>query len=217
VSAQDGKKLLIGPDEGAYLPTLRITHKVTAESFGGAFTSIEARLPPGEMIPPHTHTREDECNFVLEGELTFDIGGQIVVAPVGSFVIKPRGIYHAFCNAGTEVARFLEFHTPGGFEDYYDEYEQIVRGEMDEEEERLRARSELGERYGVAMARRAYPGGHGPLGHRSLVAPQPLPLLAPIHRSAWKGNSPKFALLVRTLPPLRFSLPCPRVGFYYRH
>ena len=51
MAAEDGKKLLIGPDEGAYLPTLRITHKVTAEAFGGAFTSIEARLPPGEMIP----------------------------------------------------------------------------------------------------------------------------------------------------------------------
>jgi quercetin dioxygenase-like cupin family protein len=95
VPAEDGKKLLIGPGEGAYLPTLRITHKVTAEAFGGAFTSIEARLPPGEMIHPHTHSREDECNFVLEGELTFDIGGRVVVATVGSFVIKPRGIYHA--------------------------------------------------------------------------------------------------------------------------
>ena len=58
-----------------------ITHKVTSESFGGAFTSIEERLLPGKMIPPHTHTREDECNFVLEGELTFDGGGEIVVAP----------------------------------------------------------------------------------------------------------------------------------------
>jgi quercetin dioxygenase-like cupin family protein len=148
VTADDGKKLLIGPDEGAYLPTLRITHKVTAEAFGGAFTSIEARLPPGEMIPPHTHSREDECNFVLEGELTFDIGGRVVVATVGSFVIKPRGIYHAFGNAGTEVARFLEFHAPGGFEDYYDEYERMVQRDM-EEDERLRARTELGERYGV--------------------------------------------------------------------
>ena len=148
MTADDGKKLLIGPDEGAYLPTLRITHKVTAEAFGGAFTSIEARLPPGEMIPPHTHSREDECNFVLEGELTFDIGGRVVVATVGSFVIKPRGIYHAFGNAGTEVARFLEFHAPGGFEDYYDEYEPMVQRDM-EEDERLRARTELGERYGV--------------------------------------------------------------------
>src|SRR5215213_988908 len=26
--------------------------------------------PPGMMIPPHTHAREDECSFVLEGELT---------------------------------------------------------------------------------------------------------------------------------------------------
>ncbi len=133
MATEDQKKLLIGPDEGAYLPTLRITHKLTAESFGGALSSIEARLSPGEMIPPHTHSREDECNFVLEGELTFDIGGQIAVATVGSFVIKPRGIYHAFGNAGTEDARFLEFHTPGGFEDYYDEYERIVESEMSEE------------------------------------------------------------------------------------
>ena len=148
MAAEDPKKLLIGMDEGTYLPTLRITHKVTAEAFGGAFTSIEAQLPPGDMIPPHTHARENECNFVLEGELTFDIGGQIVVASVGSFVIKPRGVYHAFCNAGTQPARFLEFHTPGGFEDYYDEYEQIVQSEM-EEDERRKARIELGERYGV--------------------------------------------------------------------
>lgn len=71
------------------------------EDFGGAFTIIEAGLPPGAMIPPHTHDYEDECNFVLEGELTFDIGGEIVVAPAGSFVVKPRGVYHAFCNTGT--------------------------------------------------------------------------------------------------------------------
>jgi quercetin dioxygenase-like cupin family protein len=148
MAGEDGKKLLIGPDEGTYLPTLRITHKLTAEAFGGAFTSIEARIPPGDMIPPHTHSREDECAFVLEGELTYDVGGQIVLASVGSFVIKPRGVYHAFCNTGTEVARALELHTPGGFEDYYDEYERIVQSKMDDEE-RLKARTELGERYGV--------------------------------------------------------------------
>ena len=71
------KKIFIGPQEGVHLPVLDITHKVIAESFGGAFTIIEVGLPPGEMIPPHTHTREDECAFVLEGELTFDVGGEI--------------------------------------------------------------------------------------------------------------------------------------------
>ena len=142
------KKIFIGPGEGAYLPVLDIIHKVTAESLGGAFTIIEVGLPPGGMIPPHTHTREDECAFVLEGELTFDVGGKIVLAPEGSFVLKPRGVYHAFCNTGKEPNRHLEIHTPGEFEDYYDEYERIVESEMDEEELR-KARAELGERYGV--------------------------------------------------------------------
>src|SRR5215218_1550293 len=147
--AANEKKYLISPDDGVHLSILDITHKVTAEDFGGAFTITEAGLPPGAMIPPHTHTREDECAFVLEGELTFDVGGEIVVASAGSFVLKPRGVYHAFCNTGTEVARVLEFHTPGEFENYYDEYEQIVESEMDDDE-RLRARTELGERYGVS-------------------------------------------------------------------
>ena len=148
MAAKENRKIFISPQEGAHLPILEVTHKVTAESFGGAFTIIEAHLTPGRMIPPHTHTREDECNFVLEGELKLDVGGQIVVAPAGSFVIKPRGVYHALCNTGTEPVRFLEIHTPGEFENYYDEYEQIVESAMDEEERR-KDRAELGERYGV--------------------------------------------------------------------
>ncbi len=146
--AANEKKYLIGPDEGAHLPVLDVTHKVTVENFGGALTIIEASIPPGDMIPPHTHTREDECNFVLEGELAVDVGGEIVVATAGSFVLKPRGVYHALCNTGTEPVRFLEFHIPGEFETYYDEYEQIVESAMSEEERR-KARVELGERYGV--------------------------------------------------------------------
>ncbi len=147
VAPKENKKIFIGPGEGAYLPVLEITHKVTAESFGGAFTIVEVRLTPGRMIPPHTHTREDECAFVMEGQLTFDVGGEIVVAPAGSFVLKPRGVYHAFCNTGIGPNRHLEIHAPGEFENYYDEYEQIVEGAMSEDERR-KARVELGERYG---------------------------------------------------------------------
>jgi mannose-6-phosphate isomerase-like protein (cupin superfamily) len=147
--AAKGNNIFISPDDGAYLPALDITHKVTVENLSsGAFTTIEASLPPGAMIPPHTHTREDECNFVLEGELTLDVGGEIVIAPVGSFVVKPRGVYHALCNSGTEPVRFVEIHSPGEFENYYDEYEEIVESAMSEDD-RVKARAELGERYGV--------------------------------------------------------------------
>ena len=134
------QKILIGPDDGARLPVLGITHKVTAEDLGGTLTSIEGRIHPGDMIPPHTHTRGDECAFVLEGELTFDVGGRLVRPQAEGGL--PRLLQHG------HGGRVLEFHMPGAFENYYDEYERIVQSDMGEDEW-LKARTELGERYGV--------------------------------------------------------------------
>jgi quercetin dioxygenase-like cupin family protein len=154
VSAEKSEKskIFIGPADGVRLPALDMVHKVTAGRSGGSLTVEEWGLPPGGLIPPHTHSREDECNFVLEGELTCDVGGEIVFAPAGSYVLKPRNVPHALCNAGAEPVRVLEILTPGGFEGYFDEYERIASrfasGETDEDEHR-RARAELGERYGV--------------------------------------------------------------------
>jgi quercetin dioxygenase-like cupin family protein len=146
-------RISTGPDEGAYLPVLGIVHKVAAEDTGGSLKIEEWALPPGEMIPPHTHAREDECSFVLEGELTCYVGGEVVIAPAGSYVVKPRGVPHAFYNAGTANVRVMEILTPGSnFEGYFDEYEEIAArrasGETDEAEHR-RARAELGGRYGI--------------------------------------------------------------------
>src|SRR3712207_9301476 len=83
---------LIGPDEGTHLPVLDIVHKVTADASGGSLKIEEWGLPAGEMIPPHTHAREDECSFVLEGEMKCYVGGEVVLAQKGSYVIKPRGV-----------------------------------------------------------------------------------------------------------------------------
>ncbi len=141
--------ILIGPDQGAHLPVLDITHKVTAEASGGPLLIDEWGLPPGGMIPPHTHAREDECSFVLEGELTCYVGGEVVLAAEGSYVIKPRGVPHAFYNAGAGTVRVMELLTPGdSFEGYFDEYEEIASQKSSNEEHR-KARAELGERYGI--------------------------------------------------------------------
>jgi len=152
VAAKRNKQIFISPAEGAHLPVLDVVHKVTAESSGGAFSILEWGLPPGVMIPPHTHSREHECNYVLKGELTCDVGGEIVVAPVGSYVGKPQGVPHALYNAGTEPVWVMEVLTPGGFEGFFDEYEKIATklasGEITEDEHR-RARAELGQRYGL--------------------------------------------------------------------
>ena len=144
------RRVLVGPGEGARLPVLDIIHKVTVRDSGGSLVIDEWVLPPEETIPPHTHAREDECSFVLEGELTCYVGGRVVTAPEGSYVVKPRGVPHAFYNAGFGDVRVMEILTPGGsFEGYFDEYEAIVSGSLDEDGRR-EARADLGWRYGIS-------------------------------------------------------------------
>ena len=99
---------------------------------------------------------------MLEGELTCEVGGEIVVAPADAYVLKPRGVPHALlCNAGAVPVRVLEILAPGGFGGYFDEYEgiasKLVSGEIDEDERR-RARAGLGERCGVVWHDERIPG-----------------------------------------------------------
>ncbi len=58
-----------------------------------------------------------------------------------------RDVLHALYSPGTGPVRVLEILTPGGFESYLDEYEEIVSSTMDEEEHR-RVRAELSAPYG---------------------------------------------------------------------
>jgi hypothetical protein len=77
------------------------------------------------------------------------VDGEVVLAQKGSYVIKPRGVPHAFYNSGAKTVRVMEILTPGSaFEGYFDEYEEIVSRLMGDEEH-IRARAELGERYGI--------------------------------------------------------------------
>jgi quercetin dioxygenase-like cupin family protein len=141
--------VLIGPTEGFHLPALDITHKVSAAASSGSLVIDEWGLLPSEMIPPHAHAREDECSYVLEGDLTCYVGGEVVVARAGSYVVKSRGVVHAFYNAGTGMVRVMEVLTPGeSFEGYFDEYEALA-SQRTGDGEHERARSELGERFGI--------------------------------------------------------------------
>ena len=54
---------------------------------------------------------------MIEGELTIWVGGDVVVAPAGSFVFGPRDIPHTFLVTSTE-ARFLMVTEPAPFADF---------------------------------------------------------------------------------------------------
>ena len=47
----------------------------------------------------------------------------------GAAIVKPRGVPHAFWNAGDAPARILEVITPAGFEGYFAEAAAIFSGD----------------------------------------------------------------------------------------
>lgn len=64
----------------------------------------------------HTHSAEDDSFYILEGELTFTVDGEEVVAGPGTFVLVPPGVPHTFSNPSNEPTKFVNVHAPAGFD-----------------------------------------------------------------------------------------------------
>jgi mannose-6-phosphate isomerase-like protein (cupin superfamily) len=91
--------------------------KASSETTAGRVTVIEHLAPQGSGPPIHVHHREDEWFYVLDGELTFWVGGRIIKAPTGSFVYGPRDTPHTFTVTSPQ-ARSLVVTEPAGFEKF---------------------------------------------------------------------------------------------------
>jgi len=66
---------------------------------------------------PHTHTDHTDSFYVLEGELELTLGNETFLGGPGTFVAAPPGVRHGFkVPDGAGRVRFLNVHTPGGFE-----------------------------------------------------------------------------------------------------
>jgi quercetin dioxygenase-like cupin family protein len=55
---------------------------------------------PGQSTAMHTHPREEEAIFVLEGTAHMAVGGEEVVVPAGSIVKFPENVPHDVRNPG---------------------------------------------------------------------------------------------------------------------
>ena len=88
----------------------------TGEDTDGRYALMEAIVPPGGGPPPHIHSREEEGFFVLEGEITFQLGEDRFVAGVGTFANMPVGSLHSFKNESSKPAKMLISMAPAGLE-----------------------------------------------------------------------------------------------------
>jgi quercetin dioxygenase-like cupin family protein len=85
-------------------------------------TMTISRFVPGERGPDlHVHHEHTDAFYILEGELTFELGplaDKVVVGAGGAVSIPPR-VAHSFANESDAVARWLNFHAPdAGFADF---------------------------------------------------------------------------------------------------
>ncbi len=120
---------VLGPDEGevVHLLALGVRFMIDGETTGGAFSLVEHPLSPRALgAPVHTHRNEDEYSYVLEGRIGVQLGDADLEAEPGQLLFKPRGVAHAFWNAGAEPARLLEMISPAGFENYFRELAPLL-------------------------------------------------------------------------------------------
>ena len=70
-------------------------------------------------------TTEDEYSYVLTGTFGALLGDAVVTAQPGTWVLKPRGQWHTFWNAGDSPCEIIEIISPAGFENYFREMRAI--------------------------------------------------------------------------------------------
>lgn len=85
------------------------------EETGGRWSMMEQLLPKGSGPPPHKHVWSDESFYILDGEITFLLEGEVKTAGKGAFVMVARNTRHAF-RVDSDTARFLNGYTPASME-----------------------------------------------------------------------------------------------------
>lgn len=115
-----GEPVVHGPGEGERIGgAMSVTIKATSEDTSGSFYLGEGELPAGAQgPPPHTHDRLHDMFYVLEGTLALRVGDETKTLSRGAFACVPPGVVHTFANQSDEPVRFLNFNTPGGWENY---------------------------------------------------------------------------------------------------
>jgi mannose-6-phosphate isomerase-like protein (cupin superfamily) len=120
---------VIGPTDGqaGFLGSIGVRFMLDGPVSDGGFSLVEHPMSARALAAPlHRHTREDEYSYVLEGRMGALLGDDVLEAGPGDLVLKPRGEWHTFWNAGDDPCRILEIIAPAGFERFFAELADLV-------------------------------------------------------------------------------------------
>ena len=83
-----------------------VTTKAAMSETAGAYSLTEHLVTAASNPPMHVQTDEDEAFYILEGEIEFEVDGDVAVATPGTFAFVARGAAHTF-RVLTPTARML--------------------------------------------------------------------------------------------------------------
>ena len=93
----------------------------------GGLGVVELSVQPGANVPPpHSHTRNDECVYALEGTLRYSVDGVVRDLSVGDWMFSPRGSVHHFSNPHDQPAKALIIMTPDIGAQYFRDVGAVV-------------------------------------------------------------------------------------------
>ncbi len=88
---------------------------------------FELTVPPGSNVPPpHSHSNNEECVYVLEGTLRYSVGTETRDLTIGQAMSTPRGTVHAFSNPFSATARALIILSPDIGAQYFRDVAAVV-------------------------------------------------------------------------------------------
>ena len=114
------------PSSPIHVGQMQINYLVDGTT-GGGMGVFELTVPPGSNVPPpHSHSNNDECVYVLEGTLRYSVDGETRDLKAGEWMFSPRGSVHAFSNPHSETARTLTVLTPDIGPQYFKDVGAVV-------------------------------------------------------------------------------------------
>ena len=93
----------------------------------GSMGVFELAVPPSSNVPPpHSHTGNEECVYVLEGVLRYAVDDVTRDLRPGDWMFTPRGSVHQFSNPHNEPARALIVLMPDIGAQYFRDVAAVV-------------------------------------------------------------------------------------------
>lgn len=102
-------------------------HYVVDGSRNASLGLFELTVPAGSNVPPpHSHSNNEECVYVLAGTLRYTVGDETRDLTPGQSMSTPKGVVHAFSNPFTETARALIVQSPDIGAQYFRDIAAVV-------------------------------------------------------------------------------------------